>query len=67
VEPFVGSDPRVLTVLILVWMVSAMGSGLALAFMARRIHPALSLRRLWIFYSLLMGFLVAVVMILGFA
>jgi len=61
----VGNDPTVVAVLILVWALSALGTGFLLAMMAKKIHPALSLRRLWMFYSLLMGFLVALVMILG--
>jgi hypothetical protein len=47
------------------WVSAAVLSGMVLALMARRIHPSLSLGRLWVFYTLLMGFLAAFVMILG--
>lgn len=59
------SSPVVLLVIGLVWISAAVVTGMILALMARRIHPSLSLGRLWVFYTLLMGFLVAFVMILG--
>lgn len=46
-------------------MVAACGSGFLLALLARRVHPTLSLPPLWVFYSALMGFLVAVVLVVG--
>ncbi len=52
-------------VLFLVWVVSASLTGFLLALLARRIHPSLSLLRLWAFYSVLMGFLAAVVFLVG--
>jgi hypothetical protein len=58
-------DPLVLVVLAVLWAGSACLTGLLLALLARRIHPALSLGRLWAFYSLLMAGLVALVMVLG--
>ena len=58
-------DPLVLTVLVVLWVVSACLTGLLLALIARRIHPSLSLGRLWMFYSVLMAGLVALVMVLG--
>lgn len=54
-----------LLVLAGLWIVAACGSGFLLALLARRVHPTLSLPRLWIFYSALMGFLVAVVLVVG--
>ncbi len=48
-----------------VWVVSSLGTGWILALLARRIHPALSLLKLWVFYSTLMAFLVAVVFLVG--
>ena len=60
-----GSSPVVLWVLGLAWFSAAVLTGMILALLARRIHPSLSLSRLWIFYTLLMGFLVAFVMVLG--
>ena len=54
-----------LGVLSLVWVVAASATGFLLALLARRIHPSLSLPKLWFFYTVLMGFLVAVVLLLG--
>jgi len=48
-------------VLSAVWAAAASGTGLLLARLAKRIHPGLSLVRLWFFYTVLMGFLVAFV------
>jgi hypothetical protein len=59
------SSPAVLLVIGLVWVSAAVVTGMILALLARRIHPSLSLGRLWVFYTLLMGFLVAFVMVLG--
>jgi hypothetical protein len=39
-----------------------MGGGALLALLARRLHPALSLRRLWVFYTALLGFTVAAIL-----
>ena len=52
-------------ILLLVWVASACVTGFLLALLARRIHPSLSLLRLWVFYSILMGFLAAVVILVG--
>jgi hypothetical protein len=46
-------------------MAAASGTGFLLALLARRIHPSLSLLKLWFFYTVLMGLLVAVVLIIG--
>ena len=59
------SSPVVLLVLGMAWVSAAVLTGMVLALIARRIHPGLSLGRLWVFYTLLMGFLVAFVMVLG--
>lgn len=59
------SSPMVLWVLGLAWFSAAVFTGMLLALLARRIHPSLSLGRLWVVYTLLMGFLVAFVMLLG--
>lgn len=48
-----------------VWLGAASLAGLALAVLARRIHPQLSFVRLWIFYAALTAFLVAVVFLVG--
>lgn len=52
-------------VLVGVWVASSLGTGWILALLARRIHPALSLLKLWVLYSTLMAFLVAVVFLVG--
>jgi hypothetical protein len=41
------------------------GTGFLLALLARRIHPGLSLVKLWLFYTVLMAVLVALVFIVG--
>ena len=45
-----------------VWLTSSLGGGALLALLARRIHPSLSLRKLWIFYSMLLAGTVAAVL-----
>ncbi len=56
-------SPRVAIALFAgVWLGCSLGGGAALAFLARRIHPSLSFRRLWIFYSGLLAFTVAAVL-----
>lgn len=47
------------------WLAASVGGGALLAVLARRMHPALSFRRLWIFYSLLLGFATAVLFAVG--
>jgi hypothetical protein len=54
-----------LGVLALVWVAAASGTGFLLALLARRIHPSLSLVKLWFFYSVLMALLVAFVFLMG--
>ncbi len=54
-----------LVVLLLVWLASASLAGFALALLARRLHPDLSAVKLWAFYSGLVAFLVAVVLVAG--
>ena len=44
------------------WVVTSLAGGAALAFLAKRIHPGLSWRRLWIVYTGLLGFMVAALM-----
>ena len=45
-----------------VWLMASLGGGAALALLAHRIHPSLSFRRLWVFYSGLLAFTVAAVL-----
>lgn len=49
-------------ILAVVWLVCSLGGGALLALLARRIHPALSLRKLWVFYSALLAVTVAAVL-----
>jgi hypothetical protein len=58
-------DLVALSVLSLVWAVAASGTGFLLALLARRIHPGLSLVKLWFFYTVLMALLVAFVLLIG--
>jgi hypothetical protein len=58
-------DLVVWIVLLVVWTVASSGSGFLLALLAKRIHPALSLRKLWLFYTALMAMLVAAVFLVG--
>ena len=54
-----------LLVLSAVWMAASSGTGFLLALLARRVHPGLSLGKLWLFYTVLMAFLVAVVFLIA--
>lgn len=56
------STAMVWVLLALVWVGTSLGGGAVLASLARRIYDGLSWRRLWIFYSGLLAFMVAVVM-----
>jgi hypothetical protein len=58
-------DPISLAVLCAVWVAASSGSGFMLALLAKRIHPGLSLVKLWLFYSVLMAILVAFVFLLA--
>ncbi len=52
-------------VLLGVWCAAATGSGYLLARLAKRIHPDLSFRKLWLLYTVLMAFFAALVLLLG--
>jgi hypothetical protein len=56
------TDPVVLAILSLLWIACSTVGGLLLAHLARRLHPDLSLRRLWVFYTALLGTTVALVL-----
>jgi hypothetical protein len=58
-------DAVVMVVLAVVWMLASAGTGALLALLAKRIHPSLSFVKLWFFYTILMGTLVAVVLLIG--
>jgi hypothetical protein len=51
--------------LALLWVTASLGGGLMLAFLARRMHPSLSLLKLWVFYSALLAVFAAVVMVIA--
>ena len=52
-------------VLSAVWVAASTGTGFLLALLARRLHPSLSLVKLWFFYTILMAVLVALVFLIG--
>jgi len=52
-------------VLLVVWMAASSGCGALLALLARRVHSGLDFKRLWFFYTVLMGTLVAAVFLIG--
>jgi len=58
-------EPLALIVLLVVWTASSSGTGFLLALLAKRIHPGLSLVKLWLFYTVLMAILVAVVILIA--
>ncbi|MFC1660130.1 hypothetical protein ACFL3S_01515 [Gemmatimonadota bacterium] len=60
-------EPTVLIVLACVWMAASSATGFLLALLAHRIHPAMSLVKLWFFYTVLMGAFVAVVLLVGWS
>ncbi|NIP83141.1 MAG: hypothetical protein GWM90_29490 [Gemmatimonadetes bacterium] len=48
-----------------VWLLCSLGGGAVLALLARRMHPALSFRRLWLFYSTVLALGTAAVLAIG--
>ncbi len=56
------STVLVWVLLVVVWLGTSLGGGAVLATLAQRIYDGLNWRRLWIFYSGLLAFMVAVVM-----
>lgn len=59
------SATTVWVLLVAVWAATSLAGGALLAVLAKRIHPSLIWRRLWIVYSGLLGFLVAAVMLIA--
>jgi hypothetical protein len=51
-----------LALLVAVWLGTSVLGGAALAHLAKRIHPSLSFRRLWLLYASLLAFTVSAVM-----
>jgi hypothetical protein len=62
-----GGPVSITTLLVLsgVWVAASSGTGFVLALLAKKIHPGLSLVKLWLFYTVLMATLVALVFILA--
>lgn len=58
-------DLMPLVVLSVVWVAAASGTGFLLALLARRVHPSLSLVKLWFFYTILMALLVAFILLIA--
>jgi hypothetical protein len=56
------STATAVAILGVVWWGTAVLGGAVLALLAKRIHPGLSYRRLWLVYSALLGFTVGAVM-----
>lgn len=50
------------TLLAVVWLATSALGGAVLALLAKRIHPSLNYRRLWLVYGALLAFTVAAVM-----
>jgi len=50
----------------LVWLAASFGGGAVLAKLAKRIHPALSFRKLWLFYTVLLSVAVAAMFAVGY-
>ena len=48
-----------------VWLVCAFGSGAALAWLYRRLHPALSFHKLWAFWTAVLSLAIAALFGLG--
>ena len=58
-------DLMVWIVLLVVWAAASSGTGILLALLAKRIHPGLSLVKLWVFYTVVMGTLAGGVFFVG--
>jgi hypothetical protein len=52
-------------VLSLVWVAASSGTGFLLALLGKKMHPGLSLVKLWFFYTGLMAALVALVFVIA--
>ena len=52
-------------VLAVVWLGASVAAGALLALLARRMHPSLSFRRLWVFYSALLAIATAILFAIG--
>lgn len=48
-----------------VWLVAAFGTGAALAWLYKRLHPSLSFHKLWAFWTVIVSVVAALVFALG--
>ena len=51
--------------LVLMWVGASLGGGAVLALLAKRVHPRLSYRKMWVFYSGLLGVSAALLFAIG--
>ena len=54
-------------VVALVWLLAALASGAALAWLYKRLHPGLAFYKLWAFWTMVLSALVALVLGLGWS
>lgn len=54
-----------IAVLAAVWLGTSVMGGALLALLAKRIHPSLNFRRLWLLYGSLLAFTVSAVMVIA--
>jgi hypothetical protein len=54
-------------VIALVWLAAALGSGAALAWLYKRLHPDLAFYKLWAFWTMILSAIVALALGLGWA
>jgi hypothetical protein len=47
------------------WLVASLGGGALLALLGKRVHPRLSYRKMWVFYSGLLGVSAALLFAIG--
>jgi hypothetical protein len=54
-------------VVALVWLLAALASGAALAWLYKRLHPTLAFYKLWAFWTMILSAIVALALGLGWA
>ena len=58
-------DISALLAILAAWALGSLGSGAALAWLYKRLHPSLSFYKLWAFWTMLASLAVALVLLLG--
>ena len=58
-------EPWHLLAITAAWAVGSLGSGAALAWLYRRLHPSLSFYKLWAFWTMVLSLVAALVLALG--